>query len=80
VLKPRKLIAPLHAADWMPTLTKLAGWRRPADMKFDGLDIWPLLTGAVEKAEPRTVYIPHPSGAAIYQGEWKLDSAMFSPR
>jgi arylsulfatase A-like enzyme len=72
VLKPRKLTAPLHAADWMPTLTKLAGWSRPAEVKFDGLDIWPLLTGAVEKPEPRTVYVPHPSGAAVFHGDWKL--------
>jgi len=72
VLKPRKLTAPLHLADWMPTLTQLAGWQRPADVKFDGLDIWPLLTGAVENPEPRTVYIPHPSGAAVYHGDWKL--------
>ena len=28
-LAPRKLTAPLHAADWMPTLTKLAGGSRP---------------------------------------------------
>lgn len=72
VLKPHKLTAPLHAADWMPTLTKLAGWQRPADFKFDGLDVWPLLTGATGKPEPRTVYIPHPSGAAVYHGDWKL--------
>jgi hypothetical protein len=26
----------------------------------------------VAKAEPRTVYIPHPSGAAVYRGDWKL--------
>jgi arylsulfatase A-like enzyme len=72
VLKPRKLTAPLHAVDWMPTLTRLAGWQPPAEVKWDGLDIWPLLTGAVEKPAARTVYIPHPSGAAVYQGDWKL--------
>ena len=72
VLAPRKLTAPLHAADWMPTLTKLAGWQCTPDVKFDGLDIWPLITGAVPNPKPRTVYIPHPSGAAVYQGEWKL--------
>jgi arylsulfatase A-like enzyme len=72
VLKPGKLTAPLHAADWMPTLTKLAGWQRPAHVKFDGLDIWPLLKGAAGKPETRTVYIPHTSGAAVYHGNWKL--------
>jgi arylsulfatase A-like enzyme len=37
----RKLTAPLHAADWMPTLTKppVATARRS---EFDGLDVWPL--------------------------------------
>ena len=72
VLKPNKLTAPFHAADWMPTLTKLAGWQRPAEVKFDGLDIWPALTGADAKPAARTVYIPHGSGAAAYHGDWKL--------
>ena len=72
VLKPTKLTAPLHVADWMPTLTKLAGWRRPADVNFDGLDIWPSLSGANPKPAARTVYIPHGSGAAVYHGDWKL--------
>jgi arylsulfatase A-like enzyme len=71
-LAPRKLVAPLHVADWMPTITKLAGWTPPSDLKFDGLDIWPLLTGAVAKPEPRTIYIPHPSGAIVLRDGWKL--------
>ena len=71
-LAPHKLTAPLHAADWMPTLTKLAGWQPPTDLKFDGLDAWPLLTGAVEKPAPRTIYIPHPSGAIVLHDGWKL--------
>lgn len=73
-LAPRKLTAPLHAADWMPTLTKLAGWQPPAEpsVQFDGLDVWPLLTGKVEKPAPRTIYIPHPSGAIALRDGWKL--------
>ncbi|MFA6563000.1 MAG: arylsulfatase [Verrucomicrobiia bacterium] len=71
-LAPRKLRAPLHAADWMPTLTKLAGWQPPAGLKFDGIDAWPVLTGAVEKPTPRTIYIPHPSGAIVLRDGWKL--------
>ncbi|MCX7009561.1 MAG: sulfatase-like hydrolase/transferase, partial [Kiritimatiellaeota bacterium] len=71
-LAPGQLAAPLHAADWMPTLTKLAGWTPPADLKFDGLDIWPLLTGAITKPESRTIYIPHPSGAIVLRDGWKL--------
>jgi arylsulfatase A-like enzyme len=71
-LAPRKLTAPLHAADWMPTFTKLAGWKPSSDPKFDGVDVWPLLTGKVEKPEPRTIYIPMQGGAAVFEGEWKL--------
>jgi arylsulfatase A-like enzyme len=73
-LAPRRVTAPLHAADWMPTLTKLAGWQPPADLQFDGLDVWPLLTGAVEKPASRTIYIPHPSGAIVLRDGWKLIS------
>ena len=71
-LAPRRLTAPLHAADWMPTLTRLAGWQPPGDLKFDGLDVWPLLTGEVQKPAPRTIYIPHPSGAIVLRDGWKL--------
>jgi arylsulfatase A-like enzyme len=71
-LQPRKLEAPLHIADWMPTLTKLAGWKKPDNVKFDGLDIWPVLTGEAAKPEPRTIYIPHPSGSIVMRDGWKL--------
>ena len=71
-LAPRLLSAPLHAADWMPTLTGLAGWKPAGSPSFDGQDIWPLLTGAAEKPAPRTIYIPAAEGAAVLQGEWKL--------
>lgn len=71
VLKPSKLDAPLHAADWMPTLTKLAGWQRSAQMKFDGIDAFGLLTGEA-KPTPRTIYIPARNGAAVLHDGWKL--------
>lgn len=72
MLPPRKVAAPMHAADWMPTLTKLAGWKPTAPPKFDGKDVWPVLTGAVDKPEPRTIYIPVSGTAAVLDGEWKL--------
>lgn len=71
-LAPRKLSAPLHAADWMPTLTKLAGWPPPATLPFDGIDAWPLLSGETTEPEPRTIYIPHPSGSIVQRDGWKL--------
>jgi arylsulfatase A-like enzyme len=71
-LAPRKVTAPMHAADWMPTLTKLAGWKPATAPQFDGLDVWPFLTGAVAKPEPRTIFIPMQKGAVVLDGEWKL--------
>jgi arylsulfatase len=41
-------------------------------VKFDGLDIWPVLTGEAAKPEPRTIYIPHPSGSIVMRDGWKL--------
>jgi arylsulfatase A-like enzyme len=74
MLAPRKVVAPLHAADWMPTLTKLAGYKSTTELKWDGLDVWPLVTGAVEKPAPRTIYIPDYDCAAVRHGDWKLIS------
>ena len=71
-LAPRKVSAPVHAVDWMPTLTKLAGWTPPADLRWDGRDIWPLLTGEVTNPPPRTIYIPLTGAAAVRHGDWKL--------
>jgi len=71
-LEPRKVSAPLHACDWMPTLTKLAGWNRPKDFKQDGIDAWPMITGKNQKPEPRNIYIPHPSGSVVNRAGWKL--------
>ncbi len=71
-LAPRKVTAPMHAADWMPTLTKLVGWKSTRDLALDGQDIWPLVTGAIEKPEPRTIYIPLRKRRAVFYGDWKL--------
>lgn len=71
-LKPRKVTAPMHAADWMPTLTKLVGWKKPPSLTFDGQDNWPAITGAVEKPEARTIYIPMRQEWAVLHGGWKL--------
>jgi arylsulfatase A-like enzyme len=69
----RKLNAPVHAVDWVPTITRLGGYRAAQDPKWDGLDVWPLLTG---KAQPsvREFYWKGPGGRslAVRSGAWKL--------
>ncbi len=71
VLAPGKNESFIHAADWFPTLTSLAGWKAPQDLKLDGLNVWPQLAGPTKQA-PRTIYIPHPAGSILIHDGWKL--------
>jgi arylsulfatase A-like enzyme len=72
-LKPAKLTAPIHAVDWMPTLTKLAGYAPERDLKWDGRDVWPLLAGEPAGAD-RVLYWAGAGGraSALRRGAWKL--------
>ncbi len=58
----------VHVIDLMPTLLALTGTSTPAGVKFDGINIWPAMTGK-ESLPERTLFYP-PS--AIRRGEWKL--------
>ncbi|AMV18854.1 arylsulfatase B [Planctomyces sp. SH-PL14] len=72
-LKPGRATAPMHAVDWFPTLAGLVGYVPPNDLRWDGIDQWPMLTGQTMKAEPRTLYIAMQNGnAALRYGDWKL--------
>jgi len=72
-LKPGKVDALIHAVDWMPTLTRLAGYRPKSDLKWDGTDIWPWITGEETQTLPRTIYWKFTGGQmAIRHGHWKL--------
>jgi arylsulfatase A-like enzyme len=72
-LKPGRVDAPLHITDWMPTLCRLAGSRPAKDLKWDGRDVWPVLTGEAEPA-PRTFYWLGVGRreAVLRHGDWKL--------
>jgi arylsulfatase A-like enzyme len=72
-LAPGKHTAPLHAADWMPTFCALAGHAPQADLKWDGRNVWPSLSGA-EKPQPRVLYWAGTGfrTAAVRDGDWKL--------
>jgi arylsulfatase A-like enzyme len=73
VLAPRSMTAPACAADWFPTLSALAGWRPGRDLKWDGRDIWPWLTGAVARPPERVIYCKYAGGMAfLRRGDWKL--------
>lgn len=71
-LKPRKHGVPMHIVDWFPTLAALVGYRPAQDLKWDGHNQWPLLTGAARPTGPRTIYIAMRNGHALRHGDWKL--------
>jgi arylsulfatase A-like enzyme len=72
-LKPGKFEGVAHISDWMPTLCALAGYVPEKDLKWDGRNIWPQLTGA-EPAKPRVIYTAAPGfrAQALRDGDWKL--------
>jgi len=79
-LKARKLEAPLHVADWTPTLTSLVGWKKPEGQQFDGQNVWPLITGEQQQPASRAIYIPHPSGSVLLRDGWKLIARKADPK
>ena len=72
-LKPGTFAGVAHISDWMPTFCTLAGYVPATDLKWDGRNLWPNLTG-VEPAKPRAIYVAAPGFSAqmLREGDWKL--------
>jgi arylsulfatase A-like enzyme len=72
-LKPGQYPGAIHVADWMPTFCALAGYRPATDLKWDGADIWPWLSGQ-RAPEPRRLYWAGTDFlmSAVRDGDWKL--------
>ena len=72
-LKPGTFAGVAHISDWMPTFCALAGYSPTKDLKWDGRNLWPSLTGA-EPAKPRAIYVAAPgfSSQMLREGDWKL--------
>ncbi|MBN1673486.1 MAG: sulfatase-like hydrolase/transferase [Kiritimatiellae bacterium] len=72
-LSPRKVEEPMHVVDWMPTLTRLVGCKPGTDARWDGIDIWPLLSGEGGAAARRGIYwnLRHQYFGMVHEN-WKL--------
>jgi arylsulfatase A-like enzyme len=57
----------------MPTLCSVAGYFPGQDLRWDGIDLWPQLTGAAP-VKPRAVYMASPGFNArmLREADWKL--------
>ena len=73
-IKPKKVKALTHVTDWMPTICGLVGYDEKPDLKWDGLNIWPLITNKIEVENKRILYCKGVNGtyAALHQWPWKL--------
>ena len=72
-LKPGVCEAPVSITDWMPTLCALAGCKLRPDLKWDGHDIYSVLTGGTPSPPSRILYCKGPDNvSAIIDGHWKL--------
>ena len=71
-LKPGKTDAPIHIVDWMPTLCALAGVEMDKDPAWDGINVWPAITGKAKSPAIRTMYWKIKSAYALRVADWKL--------
>lgn len=72
-LPPGKVREPVHIMDWMPTFCALANYQPRQDLRWDGLNLWPLLSGSGVLGV-RPLYFASPAFAerAVRLGDWKL--------
>ncbi|MDQ3622447.1 MAG: sulfatase-like hydrolase/transferase [Verrucomicrobiota bacterium] len=72
-LKPGTFNGVAQITDWMPTLCALAEAAPAQDLKWDGINLWPQLSGA-EPVKPRAIYTVGPgfNTRAVRDGDWKL--------
>ncbi len=71
-LAPRKVAAPLHAVDWLPTLLPLAGAALPDGVELDGVDRWLALAGDAVIPRGRPIVVRSATGVAVIDEGVKL--------
>ena len=72
-LKPGAVDVPIHVSDWLPTLCNLTGSEHSLEqLKRDGQNIWPYLTGKQNVSEGRAMYWKTGQAYAVREGNWKL--------
>ena len=72
----RKVDHPVQVTDWMPTFTALTASEARQDPRYDGRDVWPLITGAENSPAPRRLFwnFKGDTHLGMRHGDWKLIS------
>jgi arylsulfatase A-like enzyme len=78
-LKPQIVDAPVSVLDWLPTLAALIGARVDPRWRWEGVNVWPLVTTGRADAPSRRFYWKTPRESAVGEGVWKLIVATRGP-
>ena len=64
----------MHAIDWMPTICGLTGYEPENDPEWDGIDIWPYISGEKSPGDDtRLLYWNYWNvRIALRYGDWKI--------
>ena len=73
-LVPRKINTFTHVTDLMPTICGLAGYKPNKNLKWDGIDLWPILKGKNDGSKERLLYCKGVNGtnSTLHKWPWKL--------
>jgi arylsulfatase A-like enzyme len=72
-LTPRTVNVPTCVVDWFPTFARLTGWSPASDLRWDGQDIWRVLSDVARPGADRIIYCKYGGGMAfLRRGDWKL--------
>jgi arylsulfatase A-like enzyme len=64
--------APLHIADFYPTLLKLGGAKLEQKLPLDGRDAWPAISAGAASPHDAILINATPKKGALRMGDWKL--------
>lgn len=64
----------MHVGDWMPTFMNLIEAEPQQDPRYDGQDVWSLLTSGLDSLDSRLLYWNCRGGRVlgIRHADWKL--------
>ena len=73
-LSSDKIDTPVQVTDWMPTFLSLTGSEITHASRYDGQDIWSVITGAEKTSSSRRLYWNFQGSAqlGLRDGDWKL--------
>jgi len=71
-LRPTTVREAISLLDWLPTFAAVTGMEIEEQMKIEGRNVWPVLSGATTSLAPPTLYWKTDAAQGLLDGDWKL--------